>query len=148
MSKSAVKVKALNVRALNVSFWKQRIILEDAFKYDLQVTGLTVTHVIDESAKAFTMKKDNTNRTYELFFSGIKKQNTYSATGIAIESDFRPRFKQITDRIPTASFQINDKHKAHFIVAYTPTHARSQKEPQIRQDFYNELEKVTSKHAC
>ena len=148
MSKSAVKVKALNVRALKVSFWKQRIILEDALKYDLQVTGLTVTHVIDESAKAFTVKKDNTNRTYELFFNGIKNQNTYTGTGIATESDFRPRFKQITGRISTASFQINDKHKAHFIVAYTPTHARSQKEPQIRQDFYNELEKVTSKHAC
>ena len=148
MSKSAVKVKALNVRALNVSFWKHRIILEDALNYDLQVTGLTVTHIIDEGAKAFTVKKDNTNQTYEIFFSGIKNQNTYSGTGLAIESDFRPCFKWITDRIATASFQLNDKHKAHFIVAYTPTHAWSQEERHIREDFYNQLEKVTSKHTC
>ena len=72
-----------------------------------------------------------------------QNQNTYSDTGIAIESDFLPHFKRITDRISTKSFQLNDKHEAHVIVAYPPTHARSQKEPHIREDFYNKLEKVT-----
>ena len=92
-------------------------------------------------------KKNNTSQTYKLFFSEIKNQNTYSDAGIAIESDFRPCFKQITDIISTASFQLNDQHKAHVIVVYAATHAWSQKEPQIREDFYNKLEKVTSKHA-
>ena len=151
MSKSTVKVKALNVGTLNAQGcrdeFKQSIILEDALNYDLQVTGLTETHVIDEGTKIFTVKKNNTNWTYELFFSGIKDHNTYTGTGIGIQSDFRPRFKRITDKISTTSFQLKDKHEAHIIVAYAPTHAQSQKEPQIREDFYSELEKVTSKHA-
>ena len=109
--------------------------------------GLTETHVIDKGTKIFTVKKNNTNPTYELFFSGIKDHNTYTGTGKAVQSDFCPRFKRITDRISTASFQLKDKHEAHVIVAYAPTHAQSQKEHQIREDFYNELEKVTSKHA-
>ena len=149
MSKSTVKVKALNVGTLNAQGcrdeFKQSIILEDALNYDLQVTGLTETHVIDEGTKIFTVKKSNTNWTYELFFSGIKDHNTYTGTGIGIQSDFRPRFKRITDKISTTSFQLKDKHEAHIIVAYAPTHAQSQKEPQIREDFYSELEKVTSK---
>ena len=149
MSKSTVKVKALNVGTLNAQGcrdeFKQSIILEDALNYDLQVTGLTETHVIDEGTKIFTVKKNNTNWTYELFFSGIKDHNTYTGTGIGIQSDFRPRFKRITDKISTTSFQLKDKHEAHIIVAYAPTHAQSQKEPQIREDFYSELEKVTSK---
>ena len=128
MSKSAVKVTVLNAGTLNVQGcrdeYKQRIILEDALNCDLQVIGLTQIHVIDEGTKTFTVKKNNTNRTYELFFSGIKNHNTYSDTGIAIQSDFRPCFKQITDRISTVSFQLNDKYEVHVIVAYAPTHAR------------------------
>ena len=76
MSKSTVKVKALNAGTLNVQGcrdeYKQVIILEDALNYDLQVIGLTETHVIDGGTKTFTVKKNNTSCTYELFFSGIK----------------------------------------------------------------------------
>ena len=61
MSKSTVKVKALNVGTLNVKGcrdkYKQRIILEDALNYDLQVIGLTETHVIDEGTKTVTVKR-------------------------------------------------------------------------------------------
>ena len=68
MSKSTVKVKALNVGTLNVQGcrdeFKQSIILEDALNYDLQVIGLTETHVIDEGTKTFIVKENNTNRTY------------------------------------------------------------------------------------
>ena len=67
-------------------------------------------------------EKNNTNRTYELFSSGIKNHNTYSGTGIAIQSDFRPCFKQITDRISTASFQLNDKTKSmSSLLMFQPT---------------------------
>ena len=151
MSKSTVKDKTLNVGTLNVQGcrdeFKQSINLEDALNYDLHIIGLTETHVIDEGTKTFIVKKNNTNRACELFVSGIKDHNTYTGTAIVIQSDFRPRFKRITDRISTASFQLNNKHEAHVIVTNAPTHARSKKEPQIREDFYNELEKVTSKHA-
>ena len=61
MSKSTVKDKALNVGTLNVQGcrdeFKQSIILKDALNYDLQVIGLTETHVIDEGTKTFIMKK-------------------------------------------------------------------------------------------
>ena len=92
-------------------------------------------------------KKNNNNRTYELSFSGIKNQNTYSGTEIAIEIDLHPCFKRMTDRISTSSFQFSDKHEGHVIDAYASTHAQSQKELRIWEDFYNKLEKVTSKHA-
>ena len=69
------------------------------------------------------MKKKQHQSDIQIFFSGIKNQNTYSDAGIAIESDFRPCFKQITDIISTASFQLNDQHKAHVIVVYAATHA-------------------------
>ena len=111
-----MKVTALNAGNLNVQGcrdeYKQRIFLEDALNYDLQVIGLTEIHVIDEGTKTFTVKKNNTNGTYELFFGGIKNHYTYSGTGIAIQSDFRPRFKQITDRISTT----NTKSMSSFLM--------------------------------
>ena len=151
MSKPTVKVKALNVWTLNVQGCreesKQQTILEDALGCDLQVIGLTETHVIDELTTTITVKRTNTiKRTYKLFFGGIKDKNTFSGTGIAIESSLRPRFKRIKDRIVTASFQLDETRKANVIVAYAPTLSRSEKDPQLREVFYSEQEKITSQH--
>ena len=113
----------------------------------MQVLGLTESHVKEEITTTHTVKRNNNaKRTYELFFGGIKGNNTFSGAGIAIESSLRPRFKRVTDRIVTASFQLDQTHQANVIVAYAPTLARSEKEPQICEDFYSELEKITLKH--
>ena len=122
MSKPTVKVKALNVGTLNVQGCreesKQQTILEDALGYDLQVIGLAETHVIDELTTTITVKRNNTiKRTYELFFGGIKDKNTFYSNRKLLSSPVQ----RITDRIVTASFQLDETRKANVIVAYAPT---------------------------
>ena len=109
---------------------EMRTVLKDTLSYHLQVIGLTETHVTDK-----------------LSFSGIHGYSNFSGTGIAIKRTLSPHFKHIPDRISTASFKVNDKHKGHVIVAYAPTRSWSLKEPQIHEGFYNELERVTSNYA-
>ena len=150
MSKSTVKVHSLNVGTLNVQGCreesKQRNIIDDAFKYNLQILGLTETHVKDEGTTTINVKRDNRiSRTYQVFFSGIEDTNTFSGTGIAIEDSLHPRFKRISDHIATANCKLDEKHHVNIIVAYAPTLIKSEKDPQIRKNFYCQLEQVTSK---
>ena len=150
MSKSTVKVHSLNVGTLNVQGCreesKQRNIIDDAFKYNLQILGLTETHVKDEGTTTINAKRDNKiSRTYQVFFSGIEDTNTFSGTGIAIEDSLHPRFKRISDPIATANCKLDEKHHVNIIVAYAPTLIKSEKDSQIRKNFYCQLEQVTSK---
>ena len=150
MSKSTVKVHSLNVGTLNVQGCreesKQRNIIDDAFKYNLQILGLTETHIKDEGTTTINVKRDNKiSCTYQVFFSGIEDTHTFSGTGIAIEDSFHPCFKRISDRIATANCKLDEKHHVNIIVAYAPTLIKSEKDPQIRKNFYCQLEQVTSK---
>ena len=143
MSKSTILVNAQGCCEQN----KQRTIVEDALRYDLQILGLTETHVKDEGTTTITVKQENNiKRTYQVFFTGIKDTNTFPGTGIAIEDSRRPHFLRITDRIATANCQLDEHRQANIIVDYAPTLLKSEKDPQIQEDFYNELDKTTSKH--
>ena len=44
----------------------------------------------------------------------------------------------------TAVIQTDDKHFMNIIVAYAPTLVKSEKEPQLREDFYDVLNKLTN----
>ena len=88
MLKSIVKVNTLNFETLNVHDCceksKQRNIIEDTFAYNLQVLGLTETHVRDGNCSTkITVKRDNKfNQTYQGFFSAIEGTYTFSGNNI------------------------------------------------------------------
>ena len=93
------------------------------------------------------MKNEGTTTiTITITITGIRDTNTFSGAGITIEDSLRPHFQRITDRIATANWQPDEHRQANIIVAYAPTLLKSEKDPQIREDFYNELDRITWKH--
>ena len=83
------KVKLLNVGTLNVQGCKdkatQKFIFEDTIRYDLQVLGLTETHVKEETTKSIKIQHGCKTRSYKAYFSGITGNNAFSGTGIIVE---------------------------------------------------------------
>ena len=150
MSNVKYKVKLLNVGTLNVQGCKdkatQKFIFEDTIRYDLQVLGLTETHVKEETTKSIKIQHGGKTRSYKAYFSGITGNNAFSETGIIVEESFKPTFKRISDRISLATIKLNNDHHLNIVTAYAPTLDKSEKGPQIRQEFYNELDKVTCQH--
>lgn len=109
-------------------------ILEDAEKYDLNCLAIQETH--------------DTN--HELLHEGTKKYAVYTANeegnyhhgiGIVCRRYLDPDFKRITSRICLAEIQLKNR-KLVFISAYAHTSSVAKKNPQSREDFYNELRKV------
>ena len=45
-----------------------------------------------------------------------------------------------------ATIKLNNDHHLNIVTAYAPTLDKSEKDPQIREEFYNELDKVTCQH--
>ena len=112
MSKST-KVKSFNIGTLNVQgckdHHKQYSILEDAINYNLQVIGITETHLTEECTKTIAVKKNNniSSRTYEIFFGGIEGQNIFSGTGIAIESSLNKVERVMPEMLEEEGLYIN-----------------------------------------
>ena len=150
MSIANNEVKKLNIGTLNVQGCQDEItkkfLYEDTLRYDLQILGLTETHVKDETIETIKIKHGGKNRSYNVYFSGIEGNNTFSGTGIIVEESLKPHFKRISDKISSATIKLDNKHNLNIVTAYAPTLEKSEKDPQIRDDFYSDLDKVTSQH--
>ena len=102
-----------------------------------------VTIYVQGSTKITGKRENKISQTYQVFFSVIENANTFSDT---IEDSLHPRFKRISDRITTSNSKQDVKHHLNIIVAYAPTLIRREKDSQIGEDFYRQLDQITSKH--
>ena len=60
-------------------------------------------------------------------------------TGILIKKSLNPKFTRLTGRICVAEIEMNDT-KLFFISAYSHTSEKSEKNPELREEFYDTLE--------
>ena len=63
-----------------------------------------------------------------------------------MEASLNPRFKRITDRIAIACIKVNSQHAINIVVAYAPTLVRSEKNPTLREKFYEPPDEMIRKH--
>ena len=63
-----------------------------------------------------------------------------------MEESLKHHFKRISDRISSATIKLDNKHHFNIVTACAPTLEKSKKDPQIRENFCNDLDKVTSHH--
>ena len=141
------EVKILTIGTLNVQGCQDEVtkkfLYEDTLRYDLQVLGLTETHVNDETTKTIKIKHGGAIRYIS---AESKVTTTFSGTGIIVEESLKPYFKRISDRISSATIKLDSDHHLNIVTAYAPTLEQSEKDPQIREDFYNDLDQITSQH--
>ena len=55
-------------------------------------------------------------------------------------------FLPINERICEITTKIHNEQVVHLVSAYAPTLNKSEKNPQVRENFYSELESVIKKH--
>ena len=137
-------MKTLNLGTFNTQRCtkqvKQKQLCQDAFKYNLQILGITETAITKESKKKVKIKYGNKTEEYYMYHGGIEDENNNATgVGIIIQKDLEPTFKRITDRICKAELKLG-KYKATIIVAYAPTQKRSDENPKEKEDFYEALE--------
>ena len=118
---------------------KRYSIARDASKYNISILGLTETHVEEQYVEEITIDK----QTYNIYHNGIEGKNKFSGVGILMKSDIEARVERITDRICTAEIELQQSNKVFIIVAYAPTLKGTEENPNVREEFYDALNKVT-----
>ncbi len=150
LRESTVKSNKLNIGCLNVRGCKeshqQTTLIEDINNYNLHIIATPETHINDDSLKTFKItSKQNEQREYSFF--NVGKSDTNSRThgiGLIIDQQLKPEFKKISDRICMATIKLSQRKLTVFAV-YAPTLEVSEKTPEKRQEFYDQLDAAVSK---
>ena len=126
-----------NCRGLQSSV-KQQHLLTDAIRYHLSVISLQETHIKDQ--QQLTLQDQGKTFTLILAETGVSTKNRCTGgLGFLIDATLPVEFTRVSDRICYIKFNI--KNRPHYIVnTYAPTLPNSEKQPAIRQTFYNELD--------
>ena len=81
MLKRQLLTKVITIGILNVQgCWKedkQQFIYEDALKYNLQILGLTESHLVQEDILTMTVRHQIKQWRYEVYNGGIQGINQY-----------------------------------------------------------------------
>ena len=106
-------------------------------RYQIQiVAAITETHIKGES-NTFSLGE------YILYTVNEKDSIITHGTGILIKTDLNPKFQRITGRICTAEIKLKDS-KLFFISVYAHTSEKADKNPEIRDEFYDTLDGIIS----
>lgn len=136
------KVGTFNVRGI-ISDYNKKCLADDLVKkYDLQILGIQETHLKGTGCQDIVTSDGKNN--FNLFYNGAD-DNKYHGVGIVCNSTLKPVFTPISNRICKLTAQINDYGEGKnitFISAYAPTLSNSEKHPEERDQFYDDLENV------
>ena len=147
-TQSSSKRTKLHVGTLNVRGCKtlqdKKNITRDAYKYNFQVLAIQETHIASTNLETHTHSSNSHTTTYDFFYTGPETDKTYHGVGLVIDSSLSAKFEKVSDRICKATFNLDNnqqtkQNKVTVISAYAPTLEKSKTNPQLREDFYNQL---------
>ena len=141
MPNSKLNIGTLNVRGVKQQI-QQQTLGRDALSYDIQVLGLSETHLAGEGLEEISVSVNNQQRKYILFYTGSVNKS-FHGVGLLVQKDLNPSFKRISDRICYVNIKLSTRW-LHVISAYAPTLAVSEKHPEQRDAFYEQLDSTVS----
>ena len=135
------QIGTFNCQGLVTSKMKQRMLADDFEKYKMTALAVQETHL--KGYGVLTLRS-TTNKEYLLYYSGHKTKSE-NGVGIILPSTKKVTFTPINDRLCQITTKINNKQTLHIISAYAPTSEHSEKHPEVREQFYTDLESVVRK---
>ena len=111
-----------------------RAVLTDIEKQQMDVLAIQETHL----GEVEYLQKE---KGFLGYFCN-SENNKHHGTGILIRENLDPVFKRISPRVCTASFTTNKNTHILFICGYAPHESLSEKYPEMRDTFYDDLQKA------
>ena len=137
-----IKIGSFNCQGIATSTAKQQMLADDFEKYQMDALTIQETHMKGYGAITLT---SSTGKNYLLYYSGNETKSR-NGVGIMIPSTKNVDFTPINDRMCQITTKINNDQILHIISAYAPTLESSEKNPEVRENFYNDLDSVIKKH--
>ena len=137
-----INIGTLNVRGIKEEQQKE-LLIKDAIKHDISILSLAETHIPDEEylleLSEWSIKERRTN-SY-IIYSVNEKNDKHHGVGLMIKKEFNPYFEKITDRIITATIKLEHRN-LKVIAIYARTLKNCEKDPNMRENFYETIDKI------
>ena len=105
------------------------------------ITAIQETHIDNDDITE--IKTSDNKKSYTLYHVG-EENNKYHGVGIVIDNSINGQFKKINNRTCKFTTKLEvGKNKTRdlvFIATYAPTLEKSQKNPELRTEYYTDLE--------
>ncbi len=137
---TSLRVGSFNVRGLQQDI-KRENILFDLECYHLDIITLQETHLKGTGVVTIATQS---GKQFNFYYGGIdenQKGKINGGVGIIISKELKAEFKPVTERICMATIKIENR-KYTVISAYAPTLPVSESNPNIREEFYQDLNSV------
>ena len=126
-----MKIAKWNIRGI-IDKDKQKNLLEDLTNYNIDILTIQETHIRNTSKLELGGK-------YTLYHTG-PKDHSHHGVGIVVKNQYKGIFKPINDRICQLDIELEKNNKLTVISAYAPTLTKSEKKPELADNFYKELQ--------
>lgn len=147
-TRNDIKFGSLNVRGMLKPEDKMDVVM-DMYHNKIQVLGIQETHIKGIGNETIRIKtEDNKIKSYDFFYTNSDNDHNHGV-GIIVEKVLNATFESISERICKATIQImeNTHRKVCFISCYAPTLVKSEEDPEVRENFYEQLESTIQKIA-
>lgn len=137
ISRNFLRVGSLNVRGINKENERNNL-ADDFHKYHLDLLGVQECKLIGSEVVEITT--NDAKKQYDLYFVGNNKNH---GVGIVAKKELKAEFRTITNRICEAIVKIGEnrsERKLHFFSVYAPTLEQSEKQTDLRENFYDSLQ--------
>lgn len=104
--------------------------------------GISETHIEDDGFDKITTNRNNKKFIYTFYHVG---SSSHHGIGLLIDKQLNPIFKNISDHTCMATCRISNKENhanLTVISAYAPMLIANEKDPEIRNRFYDEIDKT------
>ena len=132
------KIGTFNCQGILTSAIKQQMLVNDFELYKMSALTIQETHIKGYGTMKLT---SNTSKTYIVYYSGSKNKSE-NGVGIIVQSDVNAEFDPICKRIYKVRIKVNNNLKVDILIVYAPTLNRSEKNPEIRKNFYTKLDSI------
>lgn len=137
-----MKLSTFNCQGL-LSKYKQQQLASDFNRYNLDFLLLQETHLKNQGVLELRCGDENTkSRLLNLYYCGSSDNKSQHGVGFLVDKSRKVCFKPINDRICTMTTSIDQQRNLVMICAYAPTLTTSNRNPQIRETFYDNLQSV------
>ena len=132
---------SFNCQGLLTSEAKRRTLADDFERKNLDILAVQETHLRNDGVIELL---SFSNKRYKLYYSGSKTESE-RRVGFIVDSSRKVEFLPISDRICKLTTKINNTDTLEIVCAYAPTLGKSEAKPELRDNFYAELDSVIQK---
>ena len=131
-----IRIGTWNVQTLR-NDRKVQDLVDDIQNKRLSITAIQETHYKGTGTEILTT---STGKKYTFYYSG--DENSRGGVGFIVQEGLKVEYKPLSDRTSKIDALLGDGRKLTVLCTYAPTNPQCEKNPTLRDQYYEELDSI------